>query len=46
MIAFARAAVLGLLYLLCYWMGRIAGAVCRLILWCAAAAVKGFRDAF
>lgn len=44
--SFARAAVLGLLYLVCYWLGRIAGAACRLVLWCVAAAVKGFQDAF
>ena len=45
-LSYARAAVLALLYLVCYWAGRCVGAVTRLVLWCVAAAVKGFKDAF
>ena len=45
-LSYARAAVLALLYLVCYWLGRGAGAISRLILWCVAAGVKGFKDAW
>lgn len=43
---FLRAAVLGLLWFVGYWIGRIVGEACRVILWFVGAAIRGFQDAF
>lgn len=42
----ARAIILAFLYFAFYWAGRLAGSLFRLILWCGAALVKGFQDAW
>lgn len=41
-----RSVVLALLWFVGYWIGRVAGAVARLILWFVGAVVRGFQDAW
>ena len=45
-LAVARAAVLGLLWFVGYWLGRIVGAACRVVLWFIGAMIRGFKDAW
>ena len=45
-LAVVRAAVLAALWFVGYWLGRVVGAVCRVVLWFVGAVMRGFRDAW